>query len=661
MESQIVKEVYELDEMLLKIITEYKNSRDQCNNLKEKVNKIEDSDEKFKARGNIERLDLQVTRLFEDFKSKILVLKNAIEYEVKKEGIHIHFPYYNLSNKHRDELRSFLKSNFDCKLDRGNKTYLLYQERESDEAWGEEGEIKTGKKKKGEFKSHPDNVTKIWLKNYEKKSNLFEIWVKTPFCYNSPLVLYKVKVTKFSKKGNQITKSHLYDKVPSKVEEDVHKEGEIQKIHLNIDLAKVHHFHLDIKAVNKEGPSHQFQKFKIIVPKLYNECFIMGDTSHGQIEETLIPEKLKKEFFQNEYSQEKKTYMKIPIKITLENLTKEIEVKQIVSKNSTLAILNNWSLVQWGLTVVKDDKNEFNLGPSGLFTPHSMAHNPILFSRISVTLNSCVAVSSLGQVYTWGSNEYGQLGHNDQLPRAQPTLVDELKNMTTFEISCGHFHAMSLTDKGKVYNWGFRCAQTGVPIKNRYEDVVGFDSVGDNHQKYPQEISKGYIYEDDPAVKVEAGANNSAILTKSGKLFIWGDNSYFQVGGKEFSFPVAPIIQQDARKLALRDVSLGEEHVLILDFKGVVWVKGNCEKGCAGSLVEEDDFEEFTQIEADLGHIVKIYAGDGVSYLVDKHGVVFCSGRRLNGIKGEIVSGWWKLNFNARDLYVGINNLSIMV
>ena len=36
-------------------------------------------------------------------------------------------------------------------------------------------------------------------------------------------------------------------------------------------------------------------------------------------------------------------------------------------------------------------------------------------------------LSESGDVYTWGSPEYGRLGHSDEKPRMSPTLVEFLR------------------------------------------------------------------------------------------------------------------------------------------------------------------------------------------------------------------------------------------
>lgn len=656
-----VKEITELDESITEIYNSYKEAREKSLKLKEKVNTVEDTDEKFLARGEIANLDNQTIRLFELYKEKIMVLKDVLEYEVNKDSVDVHFPYYHFSSKHTTELRAFLKDNLDCKVARGNKTLVLCSDLQGeDETWVDGDEEETQGKPEEKFEDYPDDVENIWLKNFEAKNQQLEIWIQTPFCYNSPLILYKLKVTKFDRNGKEVTKAHKYDKVPHEIEDDEQDEVKRTKIFLNIDVANTHHFVLDVKAVNKVGPSEKKSRFWVLVPEAFSEVSIIGDTKFGQIDDKLVDEDIKMKYFPE--GLEDTPFIDQFVPVSLKNITDKIKIQNAACKKSTLCIVNNWQIVQWGLTMIKDDKNEFTIGPSGLFAPYSCMKAPTTFSRITLTLDSCFAVSTLCKVYSWGNNEYGQLGHNDLLPRDHPTMIESLKEERVFEVSGGDFHALALTQTGKVYNWGFRQAVIGAPITDRDGNTLSFESLGDNHQKFPHEISKGYVYDDDPAVKIETGSNNNAILTRRGKLFIWGDNLKSQVTKKEFCYPVTPIYQSECDTIKIKDISIGEEHVLLLDLDGKLYFKGGNSNSQMGSEFKQDDYREIQEVEFNFGSkIVKAYAGDCTTYVICENGDIFTAGMRLKGIKGDFNLGWCKIdNIKAKELCLGLNNLTAL-
>eukprot|EP00164_Ancoracysta_twista_P004708 GFYU01006365.1.p1 GENE.GFYU01006365.1~~GFYU01006365.1.p1 ORF type:complete len:944 (-),score=268.53 GFYU01006365.1:64-2895(-) len=64
------------------------------------------------------------------------------------------------------------------------------------------------------------------------------------------------------------------------------------------------------------------------------------------------------------------------------------------------------------------------------------------------------AVSDIGEVFTWGSSEYGQLGHGDWSVQPVPMRVDALAGRVVTDIQCGHRHTLAITEHGDLYAWG---------------------------------------------------------------------------------------------------------------------------------------------------------------------------------------------------------------
>ncbi|KAL3066453.1 hypothetical protein OYC64_016412 [Pagothenia borchgrevinki] len=64
-----------------------------------------------------------------------------------------------------------------------------------------------------------------------------------------------------------------------------------------------------------------------------------------------------------------------------------------------------------------------------------------------------------GGVFTFGSGEYGQLGHNSFRDELRPRLVAELWGAKVTKIACGRHHTLVLTDSKRVYSFG--CGEQG--------------------------------------------------------------------------------------------------------------------------------------------------------------------------------------------------------
>eukprot|EP00727_Mastigamoeba_balamuthi_P013503 m51a1_g8776 putative uvb-resistance 8 (431) ;mRNA; f:177876-179651 len=65
------------------------------------------------------------------------------------------------------------------------------------------------------------------------------------------------------------------------------------------------------------------------------------------------------------------------------------------------------------------------------------------------------AVLENGELYTWGNNTFGQLGHGDTLARDKPTLVTHFKQPAKVSmIACGGECTGAMLDNSEFYMWG---------------------------------------------------------------------------------------------------------------------------------------------------------------------------------------------------------------
>ena len=74
--------------------------------------------------------------------------------------------------------------------------------------------------------------------------------------------------------------------------------------------------------------------------------------------------------------------------------------------------------------------------------------------KVSASRYHALAVSRDGRVYTWGGGLYGQLGHGDRYPRFEPTLVAALIRVNITDAVAGTRHTVRGCDLGEVYAWG---------------------------------------------------------------------------------------------------------------------------------------------------------------------------------------------------------------
>ena len=63
------------------------------------------------------------------------------------------------------------------------------------------------------------------------------------------------------------------------------------------------------------------------------------------------------------------------------------------------------------------------------------------------------AITESGQLYTWGRGSYGQLGHGDTEGKTAPTVVSSIQGQC-YRVSCGDCHTVVVTDDGEVFSFG---------------------------------------------------------------------------------------------------------------------------------------------------------------------------------------------------------------
>ena len=95
-------------------------------------------------------------------------------------------------------------------------------------------------------------------------------------------------------------------------------------------------------------------------------------------------------------------------------------------------------------------------GNEGLYrTPIEIPVPDVKFSQIECGKDFCLLLTTSGILYSFGSNQFGQLGHGDTEPRTYPTVVKYFldKKKRVDQISCGFKHC-ACKSNNKIYSWG---------------------------------------------------------------------------------------------------------------------------------------------------------------------------------------------------------------
>ncbi|XP_076998998.1 E3 ISG15--protein ligase HERC5 [Tamandua tetradactyla] len=119
----------------------------------------------------------------------------------------------------------------------------------------------------------------------------------------------------------------------------------------------------------------------------------------------------------------------------------------------SLALSKGGELFAWGQNV------HGQLGVGRIFvstsTPQIVERlSGVPLVQISAGEAHSMALSMSGNIYSWGKNDFGQLGLGHTNNEDSPTLIEELDNQKVEFLTCGGSHTALLTEDGLAYTFG---------------------------------------------------------------------------------------------------------------------------------------------------------------------------------------------------------------
>ena len=81
----------------------------------------------------------------------------------------------------------------------------------------------------------------------------------------------------------------------------------------------------------------------------------------------------------------------------------------------------------------------------------------ITWTQVACGCHHSIALSSNGEVFTWGHGIDGVLGLGDCVDRNVPTKVQYLSKERIVKVACGDDHSAALTSTGKLFTWYVLC------------------------------------------------------------------------------------------------------------------------------------------------------------------------------------------------------------
>ena len=167
------------------------------------------------------------------------------------------------------------------------------------------------------------------------------------------------------------------------------------------------------------------------------------------------------------------------------------------------------------------------------------ATGPVTY--VSSGNDSSFAVTSTGQLFAFGFNSEGELGNatnnNTANPNPTPTLVSlPGANGGVSRVAGGDTHTLVVTASGQLYGFG-----------DNFYGELGTAIHNDSGTANPTPTLVPLPGEVDGVSQVAAGVGTSAVVTRAGQLFTFGDNQYGALGrpansGNQTPNPIAATV-----------------------------------------------------------------------------------------------------------------------
>jgi alpha-tubulin suppressor-like RCC1 family protein len=119
-----------------------------------------------------------------------------------------------------------------------------------------------------------------------------------------------------------------------------------------------------------------------------------------------------------------------------------------------------------------------------------------------------------------------------------PSPITKLSNKKIISVACGFYHSLALSDIGDVYSWG-RGFEGQLGLLKEVETASSPQYIT-HFYKYDTSSKDGIrMLKKNPIAYIACGASHSMAIDTSGSLYCWGEARFGQTGnGKKTKEPV---------------------------------------------------------------------------------------------------------------------------
>ena len=245
-----------------------------------------------------------------------------------------------------------------------------------------------------------------------------------------------------------------------------------------------------------------------------------------------------------------------------------------------------------------------------------------------------LAVTSTGQLYSFGNNVRGELGReidDGGADVARPTPSQIALPGPVRQAAAGEFQGLAITSDDRLFSWGENnFGQLGVPTNAGTENGVGT----------PAQVPLTHTGR---FVAIAAGGEHTMVLTSTGEVFSFGNDRYGQLGraaGATGFDPSPALVRFPGLTGTIVAIAAGREHSLALSSTGQLYAFGDNRSGRLGRAANDgtdaaNQTPARVTLPAKAGSIIQIAAGADYSLALTSSGTLFGFGDNNYGQLGS--------------------------
>ena len=282
------------------------------------------------------------------------------------------------------------------------------------------------------------------------------------------------------------------------------------------------------------------------------DIYTWGDVTHNKQGHSYESYSQKRSLRDSSPLGSKKNYVEEPTLQNIDQMNKENDkAKQIICRNNyTVVLSEKGKLYSFGYSkrgaLAQDNLKDDCLPPTQI---KALENHKIV--KIKGGSEFLLALTDENKLFSWGYNNYGQLGNNAELFDNEPKRILSLARFSIVNIAAGENFSAAVDKQGKVWTWG-----------QNNDGQLGHGTYSDLSTPLVQKFDKN-------VTKISAGEAHTSLLTDDGELYMCGSGKNGQLGrggghdsvaSKRSSPTLVDFFTKNGKKV--HDVGCGGSHTL---------------------------------------------------------------------------------------------------